>query len=61
MPTADEILRFVRFWQAPTGKLPEEVIFDSKLTTYANSNKLNEMGIVETVTTCTNLVQCPVT
>ena len=42
---ADEILRFVEFWKSRTGKLPEELIFDSKLTTYANLGRLNEMGI----------------
>jgi len=42
---ADEILRFVEFWQARTGKLPEELIFDSKLTTYANLEALNRLGI----------------
>jgi hypothetical protein len=42
---ADEILRFVEFWKTRTGKLPEELIFDSKLTTYANLSRLNEMGI----------------
>jgi hypothetical protein len=41
----DEILRFVSFWKERTGQLPEELIFDSKLTTYANLNKLNQMGI----------------
>jgi hypothetical protein len=41
----DEILRFVEFWKQRTGKLPEELIFDSKLTTYANLNKLNRQGI----------------
>ena len=41
----DEVLRFVEFWKQRTGRLPEELIFDSKLTTYANLNKLNEMGI----------------
>ena len=41
----DEILRFVDFWKQRTGHLPEELIFDSKLTTYANLNKLNPMGI----------------
>ncbi len=29
----DEILRFVDFWKERTGKNPEELIFDSKLTT----------------------------
>ncbi len=42
---ADEILRFVDFWKNRTEKLPEELIFDSKLTTYANLSRLNEMGI----------------
>ena len=41
----DEILRFVQFWKTRTGKLPDELIFDSKLTTYANLNQLNKMGI----------------
>jgi len=41
----DEILRFVEFWRQRTGKLPEELIFDSKLTTYKNLSALNEMGI----------------
>jgi Transposase DDE domain len=41
----DEILAFVDFWKQRTGRLPEEVIFDSKLTTYANLSRLNEMGV----------------
>ncbi len=41
----DEILQFVSFWEKRTGSLPEELIFDSKLTTYANLNLLNQMGI----------------
>jgi len=41
----DEVLRFVDFWKERTGTLPTELIFDSKLTTYANLNRLNEMGI----------------
>lgn len=42
---ADEILRFVEFWQARTGQLPKELIFDSKLTTYANLDALNQAGV----------------
>ncbi|MGH2864587.1 MAG: hypothetical protein ACRDJX_04990, partial [Solirubrobacteraceae bacterium] len=42
---AEEVLRFVEFWQERTGELPEELIFDSKLTTYANLDALNQMGI----------------
>ncbi len=41
----DEILRFVSFWKQRTGRLPEELIFDSRLTTYANLNRLNRQGI----------------
>lgn len=41
----DEILQFVRFWKQRTGKLPEELIFDSKLTTYTNLSKLNRQGV----------------
>jgi hypothetical protein len=41
----DEVLRFVGFWKERTGKLPHELIFDSKLTTYANLSKLNVQGI----------------
>jgi hypothetical protein len=41
----DEILRFVEFWKENTGHLPEELIFDSKLTTYSNLSQLNENGI----------------
>ena len=40
----DEILRFVDFWKERTGQYPEELIFDSKLTTYANLNRLNEQA-----------------
>jgi hypothetical protein len=41
----DEVLRFIDFWKRRTGHLPDELIFDSKLTTYANLDKLNRMGI----------------
>jgi hypothetical protein len=41
----DEILEFVRFWKERTGKLPEELIFDSKLTTHANLERLNRQGV----------------
>ncbi len=41
----DEILRFVEFWKQRTGRLPEELIFDSKLTTHANLDALNRRGI----------------
>ena len=41
----DEILRFARFWKDRTGQYPQELIFDSKLTTYAKLNELNCLGI----------------
>ena len=46
----DEILAFVEFWRARTGKLPEDLIFDSKLTTYANLDVLNKMGGISFIT-----------
>jgi hypothetical protein len=42
----DEILRFVDFWKERTGRLPEELIFDSKRTTYAKLNELNRLGVL---------------
>lgn len=41
----DEVLAFVRFWKDRTGNLPEELIFDSKLTTYSNLSRLNQQGV----------------
>jgi len=41
----DEILQFVAYWEQRTGQVPHELIFDSKLTTYVNLNRLNQRGI----------------
>jgi hypothetical protein len=41
----DAPLDFVQFWKQRTGHYPEELLFDSRLTTYANLNRLNRMGI----------------
>jgi hypothetical protein len=41
----DEILRFVDYWKRRTGRLPEELIFDCTLTTYAKLNELNRLGV----------------
>jgi hypothetical protein len=41
----DEIPHFARFWKERTRRYPAELIFDSKLTTYAKLNELNEIGI----------------
>jgi hypothetical protein len=39
------VLDFVRFWKQRTGHYPEELIFDSRLTTYARLNELNSLDI----------------
>lgn len=41
----DEILRFIEFWKQKSGRLPQELVFDSTFTTYAMMNELNRMGI----------------
>lgn len=41
----DEILKFIDFWKQRTGNLPKELIFDSRVTTYANLNRINRMQI----------------
>jgi hypothetical protein len=42
---ADEILRFVAFWEKHHGARPRHLVFDSQLTTYANLVRLDAMGI----------------
>jgi hypothetical protein len=42
---ADEILQFAAFWRQHTGHPPEELVFDSQLTTYPNLHRLNQQGI----------------
>ena len=42
---ADEIIRFVDYWKRHTGAAPAELVFDSKLTTYAQLAKLHERDI----------------
>jgi len=41
----NEILRFVDFWEKQTGELPQELVFDSQLTTQQNLRKLTDQGI----------------
>jgi hypothetical protein len=43
---ADEIFRFVDFWKRHHGTNPRHLAFDSRLTTYANLARLDEMGIL---------------
>jgi len=42
---AEEIFRFIEFWRQLHGKQPAHLVFDSKLTTYANLGRLDEMRI----------------
>ncbi len=42
---AGAVLDFVKFWKSAYGRLPAELVFDSKLTTYGNLSRLNQMGI----------------
>jgi len=42
---SEEIFRFIEFWKAAHGKVPPHLVFDSKLTTYANLGRLDRMGI----------------
>src|SRR6266545_119596 len=43
---ADEIFRFVPFWKRHHGELPRHLVFDSRLTSYANLARLEDMGIL---------------
>jgi transposase len=40
-----EILRFVAFWERTTGRVPQELVFDSRLTTVAVLAQLDARGI----------------
>jgi hypothetical protein len=42
---ADEILAFISFWEDTRGERPQHLVFDSRLTTYANLARLDELGI----------------
>ena len=41
----EEVFHFIDAWYARTGKRPCELVFDSRLTTYAGLAKLDAMGI----------------
>jgi hypothetical protein len=41
----DEIFNFINYWKQVRGGVPKHLVFDSRLTTYKNLNKLNDMGI----------------
>lgn len=42
---ADEVLRFVEFWETKFGETPRHLVFDSKLTTREKLSELNQKGI----------------
>lgn len=42
---AEEIFRFIEFWQRHHGELPRHLVFDSRLTTNAQLGRLDQMGI----------------
>jgi hypothetical protein len=42
---AEEIFRFIRFWEKAHGQPPRQLVFDSKLTTQANLARLDRMKI----------------
>ena len=42
---ANEIFNFISFWKRTHGQQPGHLVFDSRLTTYANLAKLDKMGI----------------
>ena len=42
---AEEIFRFISFWERTHGKLPRHLVFDSRLTTYAHLARLDKIGI----------------
>jgi len=42
---AEEIFEFIAFWKKTHGQQPRHLVFDSKLTTYANLARLEEMKI----------------
>jgi transposase len=42
---AEEVFQFISFWKRTHGELPRHLVFDSRLTTYANLARLDKMGI----------------
>jgi len=42
---ADEVFRFIDFWKRQYGRVPQYLVFDSKLTTYEGLDRLDAAGI----------------
>ena len=43
---AEEIFRFIKFWTRQHGGPPQHLVFDSKLTTYKQLDRLDQQGII---------------
>jgi hypothetical protein len=43
---ADEVFRFIAFWTRQHGSPPQHLVFDSRLTTFAGLDRLDEDGII---------------
>ena len=43
---AEEIFRFIKFWTNQHGSPPQHLVFDSKLTTYEQLDRLDQKGII---------------
>jgi len=41
----NQVIAFAEFWREKSGRYPDELIFDSQFTTYANLDRINRMGI----------------
>jgi hypothetical protein len=41
----EEIFRFISFWKKTHGRVPKQLVFDSRLTTYGNLARVDTMGI----------------
>ncbi len=42
---AEEVFRFLTFWERTRGQCPRHLVFDSRLTTYANLARLDGLGV----------------
>ena len=43
---AEEIFRFIKFWQRQHGSLPQHLVFDSKLTNYPQLDRLDQQSVI---------------
>jgi transposase len=43
---AEEIFRFIKFWERRHGSLPQHLVFDSRLTNYPQLDRLDQQGVI---------------